>query len=94
LLIFGDLCKEIFDKTKEFLLYPDVVHALGSFCSFPIHKEITVVGKETGFQDVGEDDVEMLGPSLTLTTVEAADLEKQTYRNAGADEDIRKDGVS
>jgi hypothetical protein len=60
--------------TKEFLLNPDVVHALGSFHLFPVHKEITGVGKETGFQDVGKDDVEMLGSSLILTAVEPADL--------------------
>jgi hypothetical protein len=64
------VCKESFDKTTEFLLNPDVVQALGSFRLFSVHKKIAGVRKETGFQDVGEDDVEMLGPSLILTVAE------------------------
>lgn len=88
MLIFGEFSKEIFDSTKEFLLYPDVVDSLGRKCFFAVHKEIAVVGKETGFQDVGENDVEMLGPSLPLTAEEPADLEKQTYGKAGGDENV------
>ena len=49
MLIFGDFCKEIFDLTKDFLLYPDVVHALGSFFS-SVHKEIAVVRTENRYK--------------------------------------------
>jgi len=55
----------------------------------PVHKETAVVGKETGFQDVGENYVEMLGPSLPLTAQEPADLEKETYGKAGGNEVVK-----
>jgi hypothetical protein len=88
-LIFGEFSKEILDNTKEFLLYRDVVDAFGGFCFFPVHKEIAVVRKETGCQDAGENDVEMMSSSLPLTAEELADLEKQTYGKAGGDEDVK-----
>jgi hypothetical protein len=52
------------------------------------------LGKEIGFQDVSEDDVELSeSPSLSLTAEEPADLERQIYRKAQGDEDV-KDSVN
>jgi hypothetical protein len=40
------------------------------------------VRTEKRFQDVGEDDADMPGPSLPLTAEEKEDLENQTFGNA------------
>jgi hypothetical protein len=87
LLIFGEFAKEILKIIKKYCRIPILLMRLGP--PPPVHKEIAVVGKETGFQDVGESDVEVLGPSLPLTAEESTDLEKQAHGKAGGDDDIK-----